>query len=546
MAAPTQRQQQGWGGWTELPEPTSAPKVATLLDIPGASTVPSPFAPVGLGLMAAPLVGLAAPPRTPSAVMMPTTLVDLGGVAPAVATLVELPPAATPTAVLLDIPPSPLPPARGCSPPAVSLKSASARSLPSPLASPPASRAASCSPSAASASPQARGSPATAHCAEEVAGSDSDEGDLDWDALGDEIPSTEKLISEDDKLNPLVSIIITGVVTALSAARPMTADDVGKQFRYTFKKEIDSSCTCFYAKHDFEFVDYSPVVFRALRNVAGIDNVSYKDSFVGSHLYELRATGKSGSFFYGTSDMKYIIKTVTKPEQQLLISILGDYYQYMKTHQDTLLVRFFGLHNVVLADGQAVAFVIMENIFPNVAVRHTRYDIKGSTQGRFASEAERNNTNAVFKDLDLLKDHNRGIILGPTKRCNLIRTVISDANVRHLLLCSAVAATITINFQSELITYLFTSSCPRETSWTTLYWLAYRVMPTHQPSRRPPQTRRQRLTRVLPEAVALCLCSGRTTVAIRLLTRVTGRRRVARCTISASSTSSRSTMRGRR
>eukprot|EP01105_Mastigella_eilhardi_P009477 TRINITY_DN2236_c0_g1_i2.p1 TRINITY_DN2236_c0_g1~~TRINITY_DN2236_c0_g1_i2.p1 ORF type:complete len:209 (+),score=30.71 TRINITY_DN2236_c0_g1_i2:149-775(+) len=52
----------------------------------------------------------------------------------------------------------------------------------------------------------------------------------------------------------------------------------------------------------------------------------------------------------------------------------------------------------------------------------------GSTQGRFASEAERNNTNAVFKDLDLLKDHNRGIILGPTKRCNLIRTVISDAN----------------------------------------------------------------------------------------------------------------------
>ena len=44
-------------------------------------------------------------------------------------------------------------------------------------------------------------------------------------------------------------------------------------------------------------------------------------------LYELRSPGKSGSFFYYSLDMRFIIKTVTEAEAEFLRSILTNYYQ---------------------------------------------------------------------------------------------------------------------------------------------------------------------------------------------------------------------------
>merc|ERR1719424_351036 len=63
-----------------------------------------------------------------------------------------------------------------------------------------------------------------------------------------------------------------------------------------------------------------------------------------SSLSELSSEGKSGAFFYYTADGKYMMKTVTPKEFQLLKGMLKPYYDYITQHIGTLICRFLGLH----------------------------------------------------------------------------------------------------------------------------------------------------------------------------------------------------------
>jgi len=61
---------------------------------------------------------------------------------------------------------------------------------------------------------------------------------------------------------------------------------------------------------------------------------------------ELCSTGKSGSFFYYTSDSKYMLKTVSKEEFHFLRSILKEYFAHLSKNPHTLIARFLGLHKI--------------------------------------------------------------------------------------------------------------------------------------------------------------------------------------------------------
>jgi len=61
-------------------------------------------------------------------------------------------------------------------------------------------------------------------------------------------------------------------------------------------------------------------------------------------LYELCSSGQSGSLFYYTKDRKYMMKTIPKREFEKMRSILPNYYKHIKSHPDSLIIRFFGLH----------------------------------------------------------------------------------------------------------------------------------------------------------------------------------------------------------
>eukprot|EP00727_Mastigamoeba_balamuthi_P003168 m51a1_g12849 hypothetical protein (308) ;mRNA; f:143-1805 len=147
----------------------------------------------------------------------------------------------------------------------------------------------------------------------------------------------------------------------------------------------------------------------------GISERDYARSF-DEDLRELRSPGKSGSFFFATQDMRFIVKSLGEDESAFLRqSLLEPYYNHIVVYPDSLLVRLCGLHTVTWTSVQAErspalvtrTILVMTNAFPSDRPVTERYDLKGSTHGRKtgreASEAERTKRDCVLKDNDFRK-----------------------------------------------------------------------------------------------------------------------------------------------
>ena len=131
------------------------------------------------------------------------------------------------------------------------------------------------------------------------------------------------------------------------------------------------------SQHDFKFKDYSPWVFRSLRESFMIDAADYLVSLTGKYvLSELSSPGKSGSLFYYSSDYRFIIKTIHRTEHEYLRRILRHYHEHMRRNTNSLLTRFFGLHRVRVRGSLNIYFVVMGNIFPPNRDIHEIYDLK--------------------------------------------------------------------------------------------------------------------------------------------------------------------------
>ena len=151
----------------------------------------------------------------------------------------------------------------------------------------------------------------------------------------------------------------------------------------------------------YQFFDFAPRVFHALRGIFGISSNDYlksigPENLIGSllmgniqSLKEQVSTGKSGSFFYYTADAKFLLKTVHHIEFERLKFMLKSYYEHIVRYPQTLITRFFGLHKIKLkTDGgfQRIYFIIMANVFNTTLTIEKRYDLKGSKQGRLVKK----------------------------------------------------------------------------------------------------------------------------------------------------------------
>ena len=63
--------------------------------------------------------------------------------------------------------------------------------------------------------------------------------------------------------------------------------------------------------------------------------------------------GGSGGFFFLSPDRRYLIKTLTRAEQKVLLRMLPKYYEYLRTSPRTLLCRFYGCYAITM-HGQTV------------------------------------------------------------------------------------------------------------------------------------------------------------------------------------------------
>ncbi|XP_013634886.1 PREDICTED: phosphatidylinositol 4-phosphate 5-kinase 4-like [Brassica oleracea var. oleracea] len=156
---------------------------------------------------------------------------------------------------------------------------------------------------------------------------------------------------------------------------------------------------------EFKWKDYCPLVFRSLRKLFKVDPADYMLSLCGNDaLRELSSPGKSGMFFYLTNDDRYMIKTMKKSETKVFLRMLAAYYNHVRAFENTLVIKFYGLHCVKLTGTiqKKVRFVIMGNLFCSEYSIHRRFDLKGSSLGRTTDKPESQiNSNTILKDLDL-------------------------------------------------------------------------------------------------------------------------------------------------
>ena len=244
--------------------------------------------------------------------------------------------------------------------------------------------------------------------------------------------STSKMISQGHDNFDLIFMMLMGIRTAVGKfanvpSRDLTAGDFDQKWDGDFLHG-GSADTPAHSHHDFRFRDYSPLVFRQIRERFGVMTPDYLLSLTSEYvLVEMFTNSKSGSFFFYSSDYRFILKTCTKREAGFLMSALPQYHAHLSAHRYTLLCRFFGLHRVRLPGnlGRTVYFVVMGNVFPIDKPIHERYDLKGSTRGRATSEAEKEEPNVVLKDLDWIRA-GRKLHLGADKKRRLLAQIKKD------------------------------------------------------------------------------------------------------------------------
>nr|BCL66210.1 1-phosphatidylinositol-4-phosphate 5-kinase [Volvox reticuliferus] len=183
--------------------------------------------------------------------------------------------------------------------------------------------------------------------------------------------------------------------------RNTTTDEYGLRVQQEFPRG-GSEMTPVHPGEDFTWSDYAPITFRRLRESFGVDASTYMLSLCSDHsLRHLISPGKSGSVFFLSQDERFFLKTMSRAEMSVFLSLLPAYHRHVERHPHTLLCRFFGLHGVTTSGGRKYRFVVMSNIFRTPLQLHRKYDLKGSTLGRTAGRPPSDDPSVIFKDLDL-------------------------------------------------------------------------------------------------------------------------------------------------
>jgi 1-phosphatidylinositol-4-phosphate 5-kinase len=184
------------------------------------------------------------------------------------------------------------------------------------------------------------------------------------------------------------------------------------------------------------FSDYCPSTFEGIRRRFGISKEEYLSSlgftqtkrnlFFGclSALYEMSSSGRSGSFFYSSTDNRFILKTIPAAESNTLRKILPSYYAHVVQYPNTLLTRFCGLHALV-RNGVKMIFVVMQNIFQNAVPIQDTFDLKGSTINR-STPMEQRHLGVALKDNDF---DGRRLMINSSIREQLIAQLEADSRL---------------------------------------------------------------------------------------------------------------------
>uniref|UniRef100_H2ZPR5 PIPK domain-containing protein n=1 Tax=Ciona savignyi TaxID=51511 RepID=H2ZPR5_CIOSA len=105
--------------------------------------------------------------------------------------------------------------------------------------------------------------------------------------------------------------------------------------------------------------------------------------------------------------------------------LLPKYHQYIVEHNSkTLLPQYLGMYRLTLNNAEHY-MIVMRNVFSSQYRAHKKYDLKGSTVQREASDKEKKKVLPTFKDNDFVKD-NVKIYLDIDTRSDFLAKLKSD------------------------------------------------------------------------------------------------------------------------
>lgn len=227
---------------------------------------------------------------------------------------------------------------------------------------------------------------------------------------------------------PILSVLMWGVNHTINELSHVTIPVMllPDDFRAYSKLKVDNHL---FNKENmpshFKIKEYCPLVFRNLRERFGIDDLDYKESMTRSQPVPDDSQGKSGAKFYQSYDRLFIIKTLTSEEVERMHSFLKHYHPYIvERHGKTLLPQYLGMYRLTV-DGVEHYMVAMRNVFSNHLKTHRKFDLKGSTVDREASDREKEKDLPTFKDNDFVKEGTK-IYIGDDAKEKLLETLTAD------------------------------------------------------------------------------------------------------------------------
>jgi len=199
-----------------------------------------------------------------------------------------------------------------------------------------------------------------------------------------------------------------------------------------------------YVEHLFEdgwkFDDWASPVFHSIRSLHGeskervLESMSITKFLTGilaGQFYTLsliRSSGRSGSFFFGSCDSRYYIKSIPLGEESLLNRITASYYQHVRRYRDTLICHIFGYLRLS-KENRNFGFMLLGNVFPAGARVAKQFDLKGSTIGREIGGGVFSEGVISGKDIDFAK-YQKKLRVGPEARGKLLEQL--DIDTRFL------------------------------------------------------------------------------------------------------------------
>ncbi|CAG9327682.1 unnamed protein product [Blepharisma stoltei] len=200
---------------------------------------------------------------------------------------------------------------------------------------------------------------------------------------------------------------------------PWSDDYYQQSVEWTFdgndfqNEEISPSLKTYLASFKCKVKEYAPMVFKDLRSLEGLSETELCLSFdIMRNLPYIRKNsgnkgGRSSAFFYFSFDKKYLVKTITKAEQKVLLEVLlPEYHAHIKQNPDSLIARLFGLFAISFNNTKC-NLIIMQNILPSYNMQAV-FDLKGSKVARqtishvSVKSIDDILNDRIYKDLDFL------------------------------------------------------------------------------------------------------------------------------------------------